>query len=206
MDKLIIIIFAMLSLSIANIVCNADNADKKEIENCSTSIRSDASIVEYTPYETGVYLTKYFERFRSEAYFDYKQFTNGWGTKAKNSKEVISLEEGNKRFKKTWSMHYSKLEKDFPNLDKHKTAILTSFSYNTGGIKKNSNLYKLLKNYEKDPNKENLELVCSKMKDYVNASGNPLKGLIKRRSIETNLLILSEKERNQYIKKHILVF
>lgn len=122
------------------------------------------------------------EKFAPKAFWDYKQYSIGYGTKANSKDEVIDEKEASLRFEKHLKELYSKViafgEKYKYNFTQNEADALTSFVYN-GGIGWLSQVT--------DNGKRNKEEIQKAMLLYVNADGKPLPGLIKRRQEEFNI-------------------
>ena len=123
---------------------------------------------------------KGFEGFNSSAYDDHGQTSIGYGTVAADGVTSISEEEAERELKRELTTHqnhvqdYAKL-KGY-NFTKNELNALTSFSYNIGSI------YQLTANGTRTKAQ-----IKKKMLEYVNASGQPLEGLKKRRAKEAEL-------------------
>lgn len=122
------------------------------------------------------------EGFKEKAYWDVKQYTIGYGTKAKSADETITKEEALKRLNEELEVAkkaVSNLEKGY---DEKFTAgqrkALTSFAYNAG----QGNLKKL-----SDNGTRGIEEMGDMMLEYVYADGKKLPGLVKRRQKEYEL-------------------
>lgn len=120
---------------------------------------------------------KFFESIRLEAYSDYSQYTNGWGTKALYPNEVIDLDEANRRFNEHFSETFSNVSEEFPNLDLSQKYATTIFAYNVSihQIKSANITPRKLKDGEKPP-----------FHLWVHAGGSVLEGLVKRRQYESD--------------------
>lgn len=118
------------------------------------------------------------EKFTPEAFWDHKQWTNGYGTKAKFKGEVIDEQEAIKRFDKHISKDKRKVEnfvpKDTPEGIKD---ALTSLSFNAGSGWMQSGLGKAVKAKE-------WEKAKTIFLRYNKASGKVNRGLVSRRKKE----------------------
>lgn len=117
-----------------------------------------------------------------KAYWDEKQWSIGFGTKAKSKDEVISHEEAmgrlqkeEARFRKTV---LDKAEKYGYDWDDNQIKALTSFTYNLGA----GNLDKLL-----DKGQRGDEEISTMMLEYNKAGGEVSPGLVRRRQVESDL-------------------
>lgn len=72
------------------------------------------------------------EGYRSRAYWDVKQSTVGFGTKATSPNEVIDLAEANRRFNTEITKAAQFVDKINPNLDPGTRAAMTSLTFNAG--------------------------------------------------------------------------
>lgn len=72
------------------------------------------------------------EGFAPQAKWDYKQFTNGYGTRAVHSSEVIDEGTANQRFNNEISRAAKFVDSVNPNLDPGTRAALTSLTFNAG--------------------------------------------------------------------------
>ncbi len=69
---------------------------------------------------------------KSKAQWDFKQHTNGYGTKAAHETEEIGKEEADNRFNSEWSKAESAVDKFKPGLPVGPRAALTSLTFNSG--------------------------------------------------------------------------
>ena len=125
-----------------------------------------------------------FEGFHPMAYWDNSQWTNGYGTKASYAGEKISRKEAEKRLKEDVVKRSKFVKKHAPYLNQNEHNALVSFCYNVGlGACKKS---VLLVAKGKKP------AASWVMRKYTNG-GNA--GLVKRRKIETDLLMKRPKSK-----------
>ena len=114
--------------------------------------------------------------FHAEAYWDYGQWSIGFGTKSKKG-ETITREEAEKRLNTELASHRARVEAETKRLNLTFTPAqmdaLTSFDYNTGSIAK------LLANGTRTKAE-----IAEKMLLYRNAGGERLAGLERRRAAE----------------------
>lgn len=149
----------------------------------------------YSDYQIAMWLLKRNESLRLEPYWDVSQWTVGWGTKTDDKNEKINLEEANKRTREHFQKLLEGIQKDYPHLDKFTQLVLTQFVYNVGSIKKNSGLDKAIKSGD-------IQRICENMLKYINAGGEPHKGLKLRRQREIQLLKASPEERQMLAEKY----
>ena len=121
---------------------------------------------------------KEIEKFTDKPFWDHKQFTSGFGTKAKNKNEKITKEEATKRLDKRLKKDVSRIEKFVPdNTPQGIKNALTSLSFNAGTGWMKAGLGSAVKKGDwKEAKKRFLQ--------YNKASGKVQKGLVKRRKIE----------------------
>lgn len=117
--------------------------------------------------------------FHAKAYWDYGQWSIGYGTRAKEG-EVIDQAEAEKRLASELSTHKARVLKANDqlklNLKTHQIDALTSFDYNTGKLET------LLAGGTRDE-----ETIASMMLQYTKAKGTFLPGLLNRRKAESSL-------------------
>lgn len=124
---------------------------------------------------------KEFEGFHSKPYWDYRQWTNGYGTRAKHKNEYITREEAEKRLLQEMA-HAASLVSNFAkkhNLDMPEGvhAALTSLTYNAGAKWMRLGLGKRIAAGQYTLAKKNFV-------QYNKAGGKTLRGLVKRRHAE----------------------
>jgi GH24 family phage-related lysozyme (muramidase) len=119
--------------------------------------------------------------FHKKAYWDYGQWSIGYGTKAKEG-EVIDKAEAEKRLTSELSSHRSRVEKAVKSagltVSAHELDALTSFDYNTGKIQT------LLAGGTRSKQE-----IANTMLLYRNADGKRLRGLENRRKAERHLFL-----------------
>jgi GH24 family phage-related lysozyme (muramidase) len=119
--------------------------------------------------------------FHRAAYWDYGQWSIGYGTKSKEG-EVIDKDEAERRLSTELASHRFRVEKEASRLrlafTSAETDALTSFDYNTGAITK------LLANGTRTKAE-----IADTMLLYIHADGSKLNGLKKRRSAERHLFL-----------------
>src|SRR5260221_68412 len=72
------------------------------------------------------------EAFSSKAYWDYKQYSIGWGTKANSATEVIDEAEATRRLTVEINLAEQEVEKVAANAPKGVKQALTDLTYNAG--------------------------------------------------------------------------
>jgi lysozyme len=119
--------------------------------------------------------------FHETAYWDYGQWSIGYGTKSQKG-EKISKAEGEKRLATELASHRARVERATAKvglqLAPHQIDALTSFDYNTGSIEK------LLAGGKRSP-----EEIADVMLLYRNAGGKRIPGLENRRAAERHLFL-----------------
>jgi GH24 family phage-related lysozyme (muramidase) len=119
--------------------------------------------------------------FHRAAYWDYGQWSIGYGTKAKKG-ETITREEAEKRLNTELGSHRKRVEAEAKRLGitfkPHEMDALTSFDYNTGSIRK------LLA----EGTRSKAE-IADKMLLYIKADGEHLEGLERRRAAERHIFL-----------------
>ena len=118
-----------------------------------------------------------FEGFTPQAQWDYAQFSNGFGTRAKFAGEVIDKAEAERRFRTEVSAARSIVEKAAPAMDEGTKAALTSLTYNAGSAWVQSGLGDAVRSGDMDA-------VRDIFQKYNKAGGEVLPGLVSRRSQE----------------------
>ena len=117
-----------------------------------------------------------------KAYWDNKQYSIGFGTKAKSKDEVITHEEALSRLSeetaKARNFVINAMEKYGYNFTDNQIDALTSFTYNLGP----TNLNKLT-----DNGTRGIEEISDTMLEYIYADGKKQDGLVKRRQAEYDL-------------------
>lgn len=121
-----------------------------------------------------------FEGFHARAYWDYAQYTNGFGTKAKSPTEVIDRETARLRLAKDLAYFAGEVEKinakyQYKWTQNQKDA-LTSFAFNLGAGR--------LKTLTDNGRRSNSQ-IADAMLLYNKAGGKTLQGLAIRRSAES---------------------
>jgi GH24 family phage-related lysozyme (muramidase) len=119
--------------------------------------------------------------FHRTAYWDYGQWSIGYGTKSKKG-EVIDQAEAERRLSAELGSHRKRVEDEAKRLGlafkPHEMDALTSFDYNTGSIRK------LLANGTRTKAE-----IAEKMLLYIKADGERLTGLERRRAAERHIFL-----------------
>lgn len=129
------------------------------------------------------------EGWEPRAKWDYAQYTNGYGTKARYPGEVISREEAQRRLEEEAGKVGDFLDQNVtrPLSPKQRTALI-SFGFNLGMDKGG------LTDLVADVNAGNDEKVARRMLAYHNAGGKPNQGLMGRRRDESRLYMEGARE------------
>jgi lysozyme len=127
-------------------------------------------------------LIKSFEGFHPSPYWDYQQWTNGFGTKAKSKTEVIDEATAEQRLKSYLDRNCLPAISSMA-LDAGKVSALASFCYNVGPAQfKNSETYK----YAKAGNHQS---AANALLNWTKADGKVLPGLVRRRQKERTVYL-----------------
>lgn len=118
-----------------------------------------------------------FEGFTPKASWDYAQFSNGYGTRARFDGEVIDRVEAERRFKAEISQAREIVERAAPGVDEGTKAALTSLTYNAGTTWIRSGLGEAVRAGD-------LDAVRDIFQKYNKAGGDVLPGLVRRRAAE----------------------
>jgi len=118
-----------------------------------------------------------FEGFAPQAQWDYAQFSNGYGTRAKFAGEVIDKAEADRRFEAAVANARSVVERHAPRADEGTKAALTSLTFNAGETWVKSGLGEAVR-------RGDLDEVRTIFQQYNKAGGEVLPGLVSRRAAE----------------------
>ena len=118
-----------------------------------------------------------FEGYTPQAQWDYAQFSNGYGTKARFAGEVIDRAEADRRFRDEVASARSIVEKAAPHVDEGTKAALTSLTYNAGTAWIESGLGDAVR-------RGDLDAARDIFLKYNKAGGEVLPGLVNRRAQE----------------------
>ena len=125
---------------------------------------------------------KGFEGFSARPYWDNKQWSIGYGTKATGQEGPITKQEAEQRLAqelaKAREHVVSRADKYGYKLNDNEIDALTSFAYNVGGIDQLT-----------DSGRRSKAEVAAKIAAYNKSAGKPLKGLATRRAAEQNLFL-----------------
>lgn len=131
----------------------------------------------YLPSEDYLAAMRKSESFKPKAYWDVKQYSIGYGTKANSPDEKISQEEALRRFYQEVTPAAAMVNRFAPDAPEGVKAALTSLTYNTGSKWMESGLGKAIKDSDYDKARQ----IFLK---YTKADGKELEGLKRRRESE----------------------
>lgn len=120
---------------------------------------------------------KSFEGYEPKACWDYAQYTNGYGTKARFAGEIIDKNEAHRRFLTEISRASDLVESFAPGLSEGAKAALTSLTYNAGNAWTTGALGAAVA-------RGDLVAARKLLLQYDKAGGKPLAGLTARREAE----------------------
>jgi lysozyme len=120
---------------------------------------------------------KRFEGFAPRASWDYKQHSNGYGTKAQYPGEVIDRATAESRFANEWSKAQSSVNQFAPNAPEGVKAALTSLTFNAGPGWQSAGLGNAVQSGDYDAAKQHFL-------QYNKAGGQVNDGLVSRRQQE----------------------
>jgi lysozyme len=118
-----------------------------------------------------------FEGYTPQAKWDYAQFSNGYGTRAKFAGEVIDKAEADRRFEAAVANARSIVDQHAAGMDEGTKAALTSLTYNAGTTWVKSGLGDAVRAGDLDSVREIFQ-------QYNKAGGEVLPGLVSRRAAE----------------------
>lgn len=127
-------------------------------------------------------IIKKFEGFAPKAFFDYKQYTNGYGTKALAPGEVITKKVAEQRLNAEISRIKQIIDSSGVTLTENKKAALISFAFNVGTKPLNLFLERIKKGWSDQQITERLSM-------YNKAGGKVNAGLVARRAAEVKLYL-----------------
>ncbi|MGI9426126.1 MAG: lysozyme [Hyphomicrobiaceae bacterium] len=120
---------------------------------------------------------KTFEGFTPQAVWDYKQSTNGYGTRATHNTETITKVEAERRLVNELQQAMTAVEKFAPTLDQGTKHALASLTFNAGTAWMKSGLGQAIL-------RQDFDEARSLFLQYTKAGGKDLPGLIARRHAE----------------------
>jgi GH24 family phage-related lysozyme (muramidase) len=127
---------------------------------------------------------KKLEGWNPKAYWDKKQWSIGYGTRAAGPNETIDENEGRRRLAAELDQSRGFVSKKYPNLAPHQAAALTSFTYNLGPGWMNSPT-----RLRAAIDAGDYETASKVMREYNKAGGEVLPGLVKRRDQEAAMFL-----------------
>lgn len=122
---------------------------------------------------------KGFEGYIDAPYWDYKQYTSGYGTKAAGPDEKIDQATAEQRLSDSLAAAAAHVDSVNPNLPQGVRAALTSLTFNAGPGWANSGLGDLVRNGD-------IEGAKARFQEYNKAGGEVLPALVKRRAQEAS--------------------
>jgi lysozyme len=120
---------------------------------------------------------KGFEGYNPKPYWDYKQWTSGYGTRANGPNDVVDQAEAERRLNDEMTKAAALVDQFAPGVDPGTRAALTSLTYNAGGSWMNSGLGQAIKSGD-------LDKARASFLQYTQAGGQHLPGLANRRAAE----------------------
>lgn len=124
-------------------------------------------------YDTAI---KGFEGWAPKASWDYAQYTNGWGTKARYPGEAIDKDEAQRRYDDEIAKAHASVRSFAPNLDPGTTAALTDLTFNAGPKWQSAGLGEAIRQGDLDKARQLYA-------QYNKAGGQTLPGLVNRRAV-----------------------
>jgi lysozyme len=118
-----------------------------------------------------------YEGFTPRAAWDYRQHSNGYGTRARAPGEVIDQAEAERRLQSEVANAAAQVDRFNPNLPPGVRSALTSLTYNSGAGWQNAGLGAAIK-------AGNYDDARSRFLQYTKAGGQTLPGLVSRRQDE----------------------
>lgn len=118
---------------------------------------------------------KGFEGWAPRAAWDYKQHTNGWGTRATSPGEVIDKDEAQRRYDAEIQKSHDLVRQFAPDIDHGTAAALTDLTFNAGSSWMKSGLGQAIKAGD-------LDRARASFLQYTKAGGQDLEGLQRRRA------------------------
>jgi hypothetical protein len=175
-----------------NVVSTSNNPKSKNLKNQPSSgntstnssaagQRTPASAISGSgkPSEQLIQFVKQNEGFKAKAFWDYKQWTNGYGTKASSRNEVIDEREADRRLRQKAQEFYDIVvrfdQAHKYGFDNSQRDALTSFVFNGGPG---------WLDQVSDNGRRNKKQIAQAMLNYNTAGGRRLGGLVRRRRQE----------------------
>jgi lysozyme len=122
---------------------------------------------------------KRFEGFQSRPYWDYRQFTSGYGTRASSPGEVIDRQTAESRLQDALAAAAGQVDARFPNLPGGVRNALTSLTFNAGPSWMNGGLGQAIASGDMDRAR-------TLFQQYNHAGGQVNPGLTQRRMAEAS--------------------
>lgn len=119
------------------------------------------------------------EGFRAKAYWDFKQWSIGYGTKANSSSEVITEAEAEVRLRQEIAKADALVTAHFPNLPKGQHQALIDLTYNAGSGWETQSLGKAVA-------EQKIDTIKADILQYNHAGGAVNAGLTARREAEVS--------------------
>ena len=125
-----------------------------------------------------------FEGYNPKPYWDHKQWSVGYGTRASGPNETIDKAEADRRLQAELDQSRGYVTQRFPNLAPHQADALTSFTYNLGPgwMSQPTKLRAAIESGD-------YQSAASVMQSYNKASGQVLPGLQNRRAAEAAMFL-----------------
>jgi GH24 family phage-related lysozyme (muramidase) len=143
-------------------------ASKPEVAADQTAV--DQGLVDFIKKQEG---------FKANAYWDYKQYSIGYGTKASSAAEVITQAEAEARLRKEIAAADALVTAKFPNLPKGQHQALIDLTYNAGSGWEEASLGKAVA-------AQKIETIKADILQYNHAGGAVNAGLTARREAEVS--------------------
>ena len=135
---------------------------------------------------------KGFEGFAPRAHWDFAQYTNGFGTRARSSSEVVDAAEADRRFRAELSEAMNLVDGFAPGLNEGARAALTSLTFNAGAAWMRGSLGRAIE-------RGDLAAAQGIFLQYDKAGGQTLPGLQARRAQEAAWLVPETTKGGEYL-------
>lgn len=160
----------------------------------------------FTDYDIAMWAVKFFESFRSEAYWDVSGWSIGWGTKSKKDAK-ITLRQADDAARAYFNKMYALIDKKYPKLDRWTKLVVTCKTYNIQHI--GSSLNAALKSGDKERIAKALLLYNKVMTKQKNGTFALVrnKQVAARRALEAKLLLSTTQQRDSIgviLRKQVL--